>query len=123
MSHAKALRRAPGYREIAARTPGLFAAVGSVGGIFDPGPGGAASVAGLQGIPVLPGVTKGAPPELYKAMQRGRENMEKLGVKPRWAEWPGAGEGLPTNAAQAAKEILDALAPGRGAAAAAPRRK
>ncbi len=108
--------------EIAARTPGLFAAVGSVGGIFDPGPGGAASVAGLQGIPVLLGVTKGAPPELYKAMQRGRENLEKLGVRLRFAEWPGAGEGLPTNATAAAKEILDALQPARGAAP-APRKK
>ena len=104
------------------RTPGLFAAVGSVGGIFDPGPGGAASVAGLRGVPVLLGVTKGAPPELYKAMQRGRENLEKLGVRLRFAEWPGAGEGLPTNATAAAKEILDALQPARSVAP-APRKK
>lgn len=105
--------------EVAARTPGLFSAVGSVGGIFDPGPGGAAAVAGLKGVPVFLGVATGAPPELYKAMQRGRENLEKLGVRLKWGEWPGSGEGLPTNAGAAAKEILDALAPGRGGSAAA----
>ncbi len=104
--------------EVAARTPGLFSAVGSVGGIFDPGPGGAASVTGLKGVPVFLGVASGAPPELYKAMQRGRESMEKLGVKLTWGEWPGSGEGLPTNAAAAAREILDVLAPGRGGSAA-----
>ena len=97
--------------EIAARTPGLFSGVGSVGGIFDPGPGGAQAVAGLRGVPVFLGVAKGAPPELYRSMQRGKENMEKLGVKLSWGEWPGVGEGLPANAAQAAKEILDVLAP------------
>ncbi len=109
--------------EVAARTPGLFAAVGSVGGIFDPGPGGAASVAGLKGVPVFLGVSTGAPPELYKAMQRGRENMEKLGVRLKWGEWPGSGEGLPTNAAAAAKEILESLVPGRGSSTAAAPRK
>ncbi len=97
--------------EVAARTPGLFSAVGSIGGIFDPGPAGATAVAGLKGVPVFLGVAAGAPPELYKAMQRGRENMEKLGVRLKWGEWPGSGEGLPTNAAAAAKEILDALVP------------
>ncbi|MBK6404875.1 MAG: hypothetical protein IPF66_07475 [Holophagales bacterium] len=40
--------------EVAARTPGLFSAVGSIGGIFDPGPGGAASVTGLKGCAGLP---------------------------------------------------------------------
>jgi predicted esterase len=109
--------------EVAARTPGLFAAVGSVGGIFDPGPGGAAAVAGLKGVPVFLGVATGAPPELYKAMQRGRENLEKLGVRLKWGEWPGPGEGLPTNAAAAAKEILDALVPGRGSSAPPPAKK
>lgn len=104
--------------EVAARTPGLFSAVGSIGGIFDPGPGGAASVTGLKGVPVFLGVASGAPPELYKAMQRGRENMEKLGVELKWGEWPGSGEGLPTNAAAAARDILDALVPGRGSSAA-----
>ena len=69
--------------EIAARTPGLFSAVGSVGGVFDPGPSGKAGVAGLRGVPVFLGVAKGAPPELYKAMRRGRESMERLGVKRR----------------------------------------
>lgn len=97
--------------EVAARNPGLFAGVASVGGIFDPGPGGAPAVAGLRGVPVFLGVAKGAPPELYRSMQRGRENMEKLGVKLTWGEWPGVGEGLPTNAAQAATEILGVLAP------------
>jgi predicted esterase len=97
--------------EVAARTPGLFAGVASVGGIFDPGPGGAPAVAGLRGVPVFLGVSKGAPPELYRSMQRGKENMEKLGVKLTWGEWPGVGEGLPANAAQAAKEILAVLAP------------
>jgi predicted esterase len=106
--------------EIAARTPGLFAAVGSVGGIFDPGPSGAGAVAGLKGVPVFLGVAKGAPPELYKAMKRGRENMEKLGVRTTWQEWPGTGDGLPKNATQAAKEILDALVRGRGAARPVP---
>ena len=97
--------------EIAARTPGLFAAVGSIGGIFDPGASSAA-VAGLKGVPVFLGVSLGAPADLLKGMKQGRESMEKLGVKLKWAEWPGAGEGLPTNATQAAKEILDALVPG-----------
>jgi len=97
--------------EVAARTPGLFAGVASVGGIFDPGPTGASAVVGLRGVPVFLGVAKGAPPELYRAMQRGRENMEKSGVKLTYGEWPGTGEGLPANAAQAAKEILDALSP------------
>lgn len=96
--------------EVAARNPGLFGGVASVGGIFDPGPGGAPAVAGLMGVPVFLGVTKGAPPELYRAMQRGRENMERLGVRLAWGEWPGVGEGLPPNAAQAAKEILDVIA-------------
>lgn len=109
--------------EIAARTPGLFSAVGSVGGIFDPGPTGAAAVAGLKGIPVFLGVSKSASPELLKAMQKGRENMQALGVKIEWGEWPGTGEGLPTNAAEAAKEILDHLAPARGAAPVPPRKK
>ncbi len=104
--------------EVAARTPGLFSAVGSVGGIFDPGAAGASAVAGLKGVPVFLGVSKGAPPELYKAMQRGRETLEKLGIRLKWGEWPGTGEGLPTNAAAAAREILDALVPARGAAAA-----
>jgi hypothetical protein len=44
-------------------------------------------------------------------MQRGRQSMEKLGVKLTWAEWPGTGEGMPTNAAQAAREILGVIAP------------
>ncbi len=109
--------------EIAARTPGLFSAVGSVGGIFDPGPQGAAAVAGLKGVPVFLGVARSAPSELLRAMQQGRENMEKLGVRLTWADWPGTGEGLPTNATQAAREILDALAPGRRPAAPAPRKK
>ena len=109
--------------EIAARTPGVFSAVGSVGGIFDPGPSDAAAVAGLKGVPVFLGVSSNASPELLKAMQHGRENMEKLGVKVKWAEWPGTGEGLPSNATQAAKEILDTLAPVRGAAAPAPRKR
>lgn len=110
--------------EVAARTPGLFSAVGSVGGAFDPGPAGTAAVTGLKGVPVFLGVSTGAPPELYKAMQRGRENMEKLGVRLKWGQWPGSGEGLPTNAAAAAKEILDALLPGRGGSAApAPRKR
>ena len=100
--------------EVAARTPGLFSAVGSIGGAFDPGPAGAAAVTGLKGVPVFLGVATGAPPELYKAMQRGRENLEKLGVRLKWGEWPGSGEGLPTKAAAAAKEILDALVPGGG---------
>ena len=108
--------------EVVARTPGGFASVGSVGGAFDPGPGGAAAVAGLRGIPVFLGVSKGAPPELYGAMPKGRENLEKLGVKLTWGEWPGTGEGLPTNAAQAAKEILDALVPAGGARAPAVRK-
>ena len=107
--------------EIAARTLGLFVAVGSVGGIFDPGPSGAAAVAGLRGIPVFLGVAKSASPELLKAMQKGRENMQALGVRIQWGEWPGTGEGLPANAAQAAKEILDVLSPVRGAAPAPPR--
>ncbi len=96
--------------EIAARTPGLFTAVGSVGGIFDPGSSPAA-VAGLRGVPVFLGVSQSAPPALLKGMQQGRESMEKLGVKLKWADWPGTGEGLPTNATQAAREILDALVP------------
>ncbi|HYN43236.1 MAG TPA: hypothetical protein VE129_15780 [Thermoanaerobaculia bacterium] len=96
--------------EIAARSPGLFAAVGSVGGIFDPGSSPAA-VAGLRGVPVFLGVSQSAPPALLKGMQQGRESMEKLGVKLKWADWPGTGEGLPTNATQAAKEVLDALVP------------
>jgi hypothetical protein len=108
--------------EVAARTPGAFAGVGSVGGAFDPGTGGAAAVVGLRGIPVFLGVAKSAPPELYRAMQKGRENLEKLGVKLTWGEWPGTGEGLPTNAAQAAKEILDALVPARAAAPPAPKK-
>ena len=109
--------------EVAARTPGAFAAVGSIGGAFDPGSGNAAAVAGLRGIPVFLGVAKGAPPELFRAMQKARESLEKLGVKATWGEWPGTGEGLPTNATQAAKEILDALAPARGAAPAPAPRK
>jgi len=108
--------------EIAARTPGLFAAVGSVGGIFDPGPSGAAAVAGLKGIPVFLGVAKSASPELLKAMQKGRENMQALGVRIQWGEWPGTGEGLPANAAQAAKEILDVLSPAHGTAPVPPRK-
>jgi pimeloyl-ACP methyl ester carboxylesterase len=96
--------------EIAARSPGLFAAVGSIGGIFDPGSSPAA-VAGLRGVPVFLGVSQSAPPALLKGMKQGRENMEKLGVKLKWADWPGTGEGLPANATQAAKEILDALVP------------
>ena len=44
--------------------------------------------------------------------------MEKLGVKLKWGEWPGSGEGLPTNAAAAARDILDALVPGRKSSAA-----
>jgi predicted esterase len=109
--------------EITARNPGIFSAVGSVGGIFDPGPGGAAAVAGLRGIPVFLGVAKNAPPELLKAMQQGRENIQKLGVKVAWGEWPGTGEGFPTNAAQAAKEILDAIAPARRSAPVPARRR
>ena len=109
--------------EIAARSPGLFSAVGSVGGIFDPGGSDAAAVAGLKGVPVFLGVARNASPELLKAMQRGRENMAKLGVKITWGEWPGTGEGLPTNATEAAKEILDALVPVRGAAAPPPRKR
>jgi predicted esterase len=109
--------------EIAARNPGLFSAVGSVGGVFDPGPSGNAGVAGLRGVPVFLGVAKSAPPELYRAMRRGRESMEKLGVKLTWGEWPGSGEGLPSNATQAAKEILDALTRAVGVVPArAPRR-
>jgi len=104
--------------EVAARNPGFCSAVGSVGGIFDPGPAGAAAVTGLKGIPVFLGVSSGAPPELYKAMQHGRENLEKLGVRLKWGEWPGSGEGLPTNAGAAAKQILEALVPGRGGSAA-----
>ncbi len=104
--------------EVAARTPGLYQAVGSVGGIFDPGPAGATAVTGLKGVPVFLGVSKGAPPELYKAMQRGRENMERLGVKLTWGEWPGSGEGLPTNGAAAAREILDVLVPAGGGSSA-----
>ena len=104
--------------EVAARTPGAFAGVASVGGAFDPGSGGAAAVAGLRGVPVFLGVAKGAPPELYRAMQQGKANLEKLGVKLTWGEWPGSGEGLPANAAQAAKEILDALVPSGAAPAA-----
>lgn len=95
--------------EIAARNPGIFSAVASVGGIFEPGPSGSAGVAGLRGIPVFLGVARSAPPELLKAMQRGRESLQGLGVKVQWGEWPGAGEGLPTNAAQAAKDILEAI--------------
>ena len=57
------------------------------------------------------GVARGAPSELYRSMQRARQNMEKLGVKLTWAEWPGTGEGMPTNAAQAAQELLAVLAP------------
>jgi len=72
--------------EIAARSPGLFSAVGSVGGIFDPGGSDAAAVAGLKGVPVFLGVARNASPELLKAMQRGRENMAKLGVKITWGE-------------------------------------
>jgi predicted esterase len=105
--------------EIAARSPGLFAGVGSIGGAFDPGPEGAAAVTGLRGARVFLGVSRGAPPELIRAMQKGRENLEKLGVKLTWGEWPGTGEGLPANAVQAAKEILDVLAPARAVPAAA----
>lgn len=97
--------------EVVARAPGLFGGVASIGGSYDPAEGGAAAVAGLKGIPVFLGVAKGAPPELYRSMQRGRQSMEKLGVKLTWAEWPGTGEGMPTNAAQAAKEVLGVLAP------------
>ena len=109
--------------EVAARTPGAFGAVASVGGIYDPGTSSPEAVAGLRGIPVFLGVARSAPPELLKAMQRGRENLEKLGIKPVWAEWPGTGEGLPANASQAAREILEALRPsGRGTTAAPPRK-
>ena len=97
--------------EVVARSPGLFGGVASVGGSFDPAEGGAAAVAGLKRIPVFLGISKGAPPELARSMQRGRQRLEKLGVKTTWAEWPGTGEGMPTNAAQAAKEILGVLAP------------
>lgn len=97
--------------EVVARSPGLFGGVASIGGSYDPAEGGPAAVAGLRAIPVFLGISKGAPPELYRSMQRGRQSMEKLGVKLTWAEWPGTGEGLPTNAAQAAKEVLDVLAP------------
>ena len=97
--------------EVVARSPGLFGGVASIGGSYDPAPGGPAAVAGLKGIPVFLGVAKGAPSELYRSMQRSRQNMEKLGVRPSWAEWPGTGEGMPANAAQAAKEILGVLAP------------
>lgn len=97
--------------EVVARTPGLAAGVASIGGSFDPGTGGPPAVAGLKGIPVFLGVARGAPSELYRSMQRARQSMEKLGVKLTWAEWPGTGEGMPTNAAQAAQELLAVLAP------------
>ena len=97
--------------EVVARSPGLAAGVASVGGSFDPAQGGPSAVAGLKGIPVFLGVAKGAPPELYRSLQRARQSMEKLGVKLTWAEWPGTGEGMPTNAAQAAQEILSVIAP------------
>jgi hypothetical protein len=97
--------------------------VASIGGIFDPGPTGAAGVVGLRGVPVFLGVAKSAPPELLRAMQRGRENMQKLGVTVRWNEWPGTGEGLPADAKAAAKDILDAIRSPRPGASSPPAAK
>ncbi len=109
--------------EIAARNPGIFSAVASIGGVFDPGPTGAAGVAGLRGVPVFLGVAKSAPPELLRAMQRGRENMQKLGVKVQWGEWPGMGDGLPADATGAAKDVLDAIRSPRAGASSPPAAK
>ena len=83
--------------EIAARTPGLFAAVGSVGGIFDPGPGCIAR--GCRG----PAGRARLPRSLHErascALQGDAAGTGEHGEARRQAEVgrvAGTGEGLPT---------------------------
>ena len=101
--------------EFTARKPGPWAGVASIGGVYDPGPGGANAVQGLRRVRILMGAGREAPAELIRAMKQGTEDMKRLGLDVRWAEWPGSGDGLPDNAKAAARDVLNALAGSRGA--------
>ncbi|HEX7615153.1 MAG TPA: hypothetical protein VF554_07725 [Thermoanaerobaculia bacterium] len=94
---------------VAARKPaGTFAGVGSIGGPFDPGT--APNPAGLRGARLFLGFSRDAGPAELSAGRRGIEVLRQQGFQPLVAEWPGAGTGLPKDAARAVKEVLDAFA-------------
>jgi pimeloyl-ACP methyl ester carboxylesterase len=94
---------------VAARKPaGTFAGVGSIGGPFDPGT--APNPAGLRGARLFLGFSRDAAPAELAAGRRGIEVLRQQGLRPVVAEWPGAGSGLPKDAARAVKETLDAFA-------------
>lgn len=95
--------------EVAAKQAGLFVGVGSIAGPFDPGNAPASAVAPLRGIPLVLGTPREAPPELVRAMKQGRDNLKRLALAVSYFEWPGTGEALPSNAARAAADVLDAF--------------
>jgi hypothetical protein len=96
------------FRVAARRPAGTFAGVGSIGGPFDPGT--APNPAGLRGARVFMGFSRDAGPAELAASRRGVEFLRQRGLRPIVAEWPGAGSGLPRDAARAVKETLDAFA-------------
>ena len=97
----------------AARRPGIFAGVGSIGGNFDAGEV-AGNVAGLRGARLFFGIPRDAPQNLVVAFRRGIESLREAGYAPAIVEWPGYGTGFPKDVAGAVKDTLDALA-GRAA--------
>jgi pimeloyl-ACP methyl ester carboxylesterase len=97
----------------AARRPGAFAGVGSIGGNFDAGEAGP-SLAGLRGARLFFGIPRDAPQNLVVAFRKGIESLRQAGYAPAVVEWPGYGTGFPKDVALAVKDTLDALA-GRAA--------
>lgn len=106
---------------VAARRPGVFAAVGSIGGPYDPGTNAnPETAAGLRGSRLFLGVCRDAPQVLKAAFKSGLDSLKQRGFAPAYSEWPGTGTSFPNDVGAAVRETLDALV--RSAAPATARR-
>jgi len=96
---------------VASKRPGVFAAVGSIGGAYDPGgpAEGMAILQSLKGSRLFLGISRDAPMDLTASFKRGRDALKAMGLSPTYTEWVGTGRGLPNDVPAAVTETLTSL--------------
>ena len=94
----------------AATQPGILAGAATIGGPFDlRWIRSEAAATALKGTRLFLGVSLGTDAQRLQAFRQGRDGLKSAGVNAGYAEWPGTGDGLPTNVGKAVDEVLTAL--------------
>jgi hypothetical protein len=95
---------------VATTQPGVLAGAASIGGPFDPKwIRSEEALAGLKKTKLFFGVSLGTSPLVLQGFRQGKEGLKGTGVPIIYQEWPGTGDGLPTDAAKAVSDVLSAL--------------